>query len=176
MVVSGCLPGTTASFAGETLQIVTAGVVGLFQRFGQADVLQCSAQMATQDTFPGRCVWQQKLFGTVEASSSRNKILEALLLVSSNTPRRALSRSPTCALTFVDEPLVNTCFRTITELDAAVADRCCNLFEDRSTLPNLTNFQLVAKAKQSELVTRKAYKVLSRESVSQPTSCREALE
>lgn len=40
----------------------------------------------------------------------------------------------------VDEPLVNTHFQTIDELDAAVADRCCHLLDDRSTIANLTNF------------------------------------
>jgi transposase len=40
----------------------------------------------------------------------------------------------------VDEPLANTHFQTINDLDAAVAERCCNLIHDRNIISALTNF------------------------------------
>jgi transposase len=40
----------------------------------------------------------------------------------------------------VDEPLANTHFQTIDDLDAAVAERCCSLIHDRNIISNLTNF------------------------------------
>jgi transposase len=40
----------------------------------------------------------------------------------------------------VDEPLVNTYFETIEDLDAVVAKRCCDLVHERSSISSSTNF------------------------------------
>jgi transposase len=40
----------------------------------------------------------------------------------------------------VDEPLVNKHFDTIDDLDAAVAQRCCVLLQDQSTIAQTANF------------------------------------
>ena len=40
----------------------------------------------------------------------------------------------------VDEPLANTHFDTIDNLDAVVAKRCCHLHQDQQTIASHTNF------------------------------------
>jgi transposase len=40
----------------------------------------------------------------------------------------------------VDEPLANTHFETIDDLDAVVATRCCHLHQDQKTIAQHTKF------------------------------------
>jgi hypothetical protein len=49
--------------------------------------------------------------------------------------------------TLVDEPLVNTQFATIDDLDAAVDERCCFLLNAQDVIKSHTNFHWWPKSR-----------------------------